>query len=251
MRRPHISTRPAAATRIVIAAAAVLGLTGPLPFASSAAAASALTPGTTESFETISILPPEWPLVEYTKGLSTATIETGDGASGSHFLRLAAKQANHTRLVLPATVEPDATYRFSAEVRATADKAVPAVLAVDGNVDVISESVPGDGKWHKRDLYLKTGSATTTNLLLSFGWYGQTVAGAADYDRVSLTKVDAAPAGARVAGAPAATPDPAVAATTPAAAGSGRRKAMLPLAAVLLVLIAGCAGVFLRGERVG
>lgn len=208
-----------------------------------AAAAVAFAPGTDESFEAFSSLPPEWKLVEYVPGAGAATIETGDAAKGERFLRIASSEVNHVRVQLPVPVERQATYRLSVRVRSTASQPVPAVLNVEGT-DPVTQPVPGDGQWHSRRLYLRTGDADTATVLLSLGWYHQTVAGSADFDLVKLKKIDAAPADAPVAElASAAT-------TAPVAADLGPRKAMLPLTGVMLLLIAGCGAALLRGGRV-
>lgn len=205
-----------------------------------AAVALALTPGATESFESMTSLPADWKVNEYTAGLSKVSVRRGHAADGKQFVRLSAKQPNHTRLMIPVAVTADTTYRFSAMVRATAPQDVPALLAVDGADGVTTGPIPGDGQWQERDLYLRTGKATSVTLELSLGWFGQTVAGRADFDVLKLEKVDTVPAGTPVAGG-----------VTPAVISQGPGKAWLPLTALLVLLVAGCGGVLLRGDRVG
>lgn len=209
------------------------------------AAAVALQPGTVQSFEEIDQLPKEWQVVEYTPNLSTAVVKAGRAADGRQFLRLSAKQENHTRVLMPVPVEPGTTYRLSAQVRAEGEKTVPAVFALDGAMET-SEHVPGDGKWHQRELYLKTGSSKTVLITLSLGWFGDLAGGRADFDTVKLDRVEGEPpAEAVVASVPSAEPAADASPATPAESENGPSKLILPLG-VLLALGVAAMGFRLR-----
>lgn len=209
------------------------------------AAAVALQPGAVQSFEEFDKLPSDWQFVEYTAGLSNAAVKAGRAADGRQFLRLAAKEQNHTRVLVPVPVEPGTTYRLSAQVRSEGAKTVPAVVALDGAMET-SEHVPGDGEWHERELYLKTGTSKTVLITLSLGWFGDTVAGRADFDSLKLDRVEGEPpAEATVASVPSAEQAAAEPAEPAKESENGPSKLILPLG-VLLALGVAAMGFRLR-----
>lgn len=217
-----------------------------------AAAALSLTPGTNGSFDAVKELPTEWKLVEYVADASTATIRRGAAADGKQFLRLEASKPNHTRIFMPVDVEPESTYKFSAQIRVPKGEEVPAVLMVEG-ANTTTLSVDGDNAWHKSELYIRTGSAEQITPVLSLGRFGELAGGVADFDEVALEKVDSAPESAIVADATATEPAAGAAdgaGTTPATAAdeNGPSKWLVPLALLLIALVSASAWVLKRGD---
>ncbi|MDO9352094.1 MAG: hypothetical protein Q7T55_00270 [Solirubrobacteraceae bacterium] len=210
-----------------------------------AAAAFAFTPGAAESFESMTSLPADWKLVEFATDQSKASLKRGKAPDGKVYVRVSAKTPNHSRLFIPTTVEPQSTYRFSAKLRGEGRPDFPASLGVDGSLDTTG-SVPGDGKWHERDFYIRTGSAGQVSLVLSLGGFGDTVVGTADFDVLQFEKVtEEPPQGARVATIQGASPqDLEQAADIP-----GPNGLTIPLVVLAGLLAVGCAVVLKRGDR--
>jgi hypothetical protein len=171
----------------------------------------------TESFESGSGLPAGWKFIQYVPGNSTATIVSGEAADGTHFLQIASAKPNHARVVLPVHVAPNTSYQFQAMVRARgANENIAAVLGTEGQYTV-TQSVRTDTRWQPLDLYIKTGAQTTIDLAMGLGYFGQLNVGTADFDAVTVTRVDAIPSGATVADL---TTPPAAQAKPQTAAGS-------------------------------
>lgn len=202
-------------------------------------AATALQPGTVQSFESLTALPPEWQVSQYVPDASTVGIKRGHAADGHQFVRIVSAEQNHTRLLIPTPVEANSSYKISVQVRARGPETVVAGVAVDG-YGSLSDPVPGDDRWQERDLYLRNGKATQISVVLSLGWFGSLASGSADFDKLDVEKIDAVPFGAPAVGVPA----PRTISTADVS------KGLLPLAGLLVLLIAGCGGVLLRGERV-
>ena len=122
---------------------------------------------------------------------------------------------------------------------------MPALLALDGS-GVTTDPVPGDGQWHAARLYLRTGTASTVDLAVSLGWFGNIVKGDADFDLLKLKKIAAAPPDAQVAELAAAAG--AGGAATPRIVTPGPSKAVIPLTVALLILLVGCGRVLLKDK---
>ncbi|MBO9532410.1 MAG: hypothetical protein J7513_05495 [Solirubrobacteraceae bacterium] len=213
-------------------------------------AALSLVPGTNGSFDAVKELPKEWKVVEYVAGASTVTVQRGDAYDGSQFLQLKASKQNHTRVFLPVDVDPQTTYKFTAQVRVPTGKDVPAVLMLDG-ATTTTASVQGDNKWHKTTLYIRTGDNKQVTPVLSLGRFGELAQGEADFDAVSLEKADTVPDGAIVAdavGATGAADSGSSAAPTSTPPGKTPSKWLVPLAILLLAIVAGCAWALKRGD---
>ncbi|MFN7135319.1 MAG: hypothetical protein ACK4N5_24810, partial [Myxococcales bacterium] len=203
-----------------------------------------LAPGTSESFETMQAVPQDWKVLEYQPGATKILLKRGRASDGKQYVRLASDEPNHTRLLVPAAVEPGATYRFSAMVRGEGPDAgapVSALLALDGSDSNTTKAITGDGEWREQELYVRTGKTEQVQLALSLGWFGNTVAGTADFDELELEKVSAVPDGATVAEAKDFV--------EPVVEKRGPNELMLPLAGVMLVLIAGCWRLLARGGK--
>jgi len=172
------------------------------------------SPVMSESFESSSGLPAGWKFVEYTQGISTATIVSGAAADGTHFLRIVSSKLNHARVMAPVQVTPNASYQFHAMARASGVNAnAAAVLGVDGQV-TISDSVRTNTQWRPLDLYVKSGPQTTIDLTMGLGNFGGLNLGTADFDAVTVTEVSAIPNGAPVVDLATVAPPPAAANTS-------------------------------------
>jgi hypothetical protein len=155
-------------------------------------------PVMSESFESGSGLPAGWKFVQYTQGISTATIVSGAAADGTHFLRIVSSKLNHARVVAPVQVTANMSYQFHAMAKASGVNAnAAAVLGVDGQVTT-SDSVRTDTQWRPLDLYVKSGPQTTIDLTMELGNFGGLNLGTADFDAVTVTQVSAIPNGAPV-----------------------------------------------------
>lgn len=172
-------------------------------------------PVMSESFESSSGLPAGWKFVEYTQGVSTATIVSGAAADGTHFLRIISSKLNHARVVAPVQVTQNTSYQFHAMAKASGvnANAAAAVLGVDGQPST-SDSVRTDTQWRPLDLYIKSGPQTTIDLTMGLGNFGGLNLGTADFDAVTVTQVSAIPNGAPVVDLAAVAAAPAAAAST-------------------------------------
>ena len=157
------------------------------------------SPVMTESFESVSGLPPGWKFIEYTPRNSTVTIVKGAAAEGTHFLRIVSSQPNHARVVVPVRVTPNTNYQFQAMVKASGANANMAAVLGTYEQYTATNSVRTDTRWQLLDLYVKVGPQTTIDLTMGLGHFGQLNVGTADFDAVAVTQVNTIPNGATVA----------------------------------------------------
>lgn len=247
--QPGIARRVAVVLLAVVAASLATVALGTAPAGADDA------PAVNESFESGTGLPTGWRFAEYTAGASKATVATGAGSDGSHFLQITSSKPNHARVVIPVPVHANTTYKFRAMAKATgADpKAAAAVLGVEGTYSV-TDSVRTDKDWQPLELLFKTGSRTSVELALSLGYFGSANVGTASFDAATVSTLAAAPADKPIAdlgvGAPTNAQQPASAADT---AGSGSQGPSGALWVVLTILVIGgiAVAVFLarRGEK--
>lgn len=201
-----------------------------------AAPSKAQTPLIQESFEASTALPADWQFQAWQADISSAKIDSS--TDGQHSLHISSRQPNHAYLKKTIALTPQHFYLLQARIKARGANAgaLAAVLGVDGNADA-SETVRSDEQWQTRQVYLAAGDANSVTVLLGLGHFANNNQGEAWFDDVSLTMVDAIPAGSKVlqlsAPAPAAT-----AITPPAASPWLKLVAGLLILAVLSVALA-------------
>ena len=139
-------------------------------------------------------LPAGWELTAYYSDSESvlATFETGD--DGGTVVVLTNMVANDSRLCQTVSVEANACYRLSAEIRTTSvEYGTGANLSIDNySVDgtyCYSENLFGTEAWRTVSLYFRTGvEQTSVNVALRLGGYGTTATGSAEYRNVTLYK---------------------------------------------------------------
>ena len=152
-----------------------------------------------ESFEQSNTLPSDWQFEHWLPDVSAAEIQSQTAADGKHSLHLSSTQANHAYVKKTIAVQANQTYLFQAKIKAIGADAgkLAAVIGIDGNADA-SEAVYDNQAWQTRQLYIKSGDATSLTVLLGLGHYANNNLGDAWFDDVSVRQVDLIPAGAKV-----------------------------------------------------
>ncbi|QLG89689.1 hypothetical protein HQ393_16335 [Chitinibacter bivalviorum] len=159
----------------------------------------ATQPLLSESFEAGQSLPNGWTLQTWQPDVSRAEVQAGAAADGQQMLHINSSKPNHARVNYTVPVQANQIYLLQAKVKArgaNADK-LAAVIGVEGVYDA-SETVRDDQQWQLRELYIKSNDAESMTLLFGLGHFGNENQGDAWFDAISLTQVDAIPAGAKV-----------------------------------------------------
>lgn len=190
-----------------------------------------------ESFEATSALPADWQFQAWQPDISSAKIDRT--ADGQHSLHISSRLPNHAYLKKTIALTPQHFYLLQAKIKARGANAnaLAAVIGVDGNADA-SETVRSDGQWQTRQVYLLAGDANSVTVLLGLGHFANNNQGEAWFDDVSLTMVDAIPAGSKVLQLSAPPPIAATAITAPATSPWLKLVAGLLLLSVLSVALA-------------
>ena len=128
-----------------------------------------------------------------------AWTDEGEGLDGSRALYINNHYANDARFWQDIDVSPDCLYRISAQVKAACSGGLGANVSVDG-LYVFSNSIYDTaGEWEEAVLYARTGpDQTRFRLFVRLGGYSGEAQGEAYFDDISVTRIESAPAGARV-----------------------------------------------------
>ena len=145
-------------------------------------------------------LPEGWLPESYLNDPDLTSFRLAGGKEGGG-IEIESRFPNDARFYQTVSVEPDAVYRFSGYVRASAEGGAGANLSVSG-IYVFSEPVFETGdEWEYVELYGKTGKGQReVTLFARLGGYSSESSGSAAFDDLSLVRVEAAPPDAAVPG---------------------------------------------------
>ena len=137
---------------------------------------------------------------EKSKGFTDfAWTDEGEGFDGGRALHIVNHYANDARFWQDIAVAPDCLYRVSARVKAACSEGRGANVSVEGVYAFSNCLYDTAGEWEEAVLYARTGPEQTKfRLFVRLGGYSGEAQGEAYFDDISVTRIEAAPAGAAV-----------------------------------------------------